>query len=64
MQSHFSAIFQTFCVFDTDYQKYPIVQISSKKKIINDTESINIWIIADQAYHFTDFLKHYVIMTS
>ena len=36
-------------------KKYAIVEISTKKKIICDTERINMWILADGAYHFTDF---------
>ena len=51
----FSAIFQKFCFFDTDYEKYAIVEISTEQKIICDTESINMWIQADEAYRFTDF---------
>ena len=51
----FSAIVKKFCFFDTDYEKYAIVEISTKKKIICDTESINMWIWADKAYRFTDF---------
>ena len=44
IQFHFSAIFKKFCFFDTDYENYAIVDISSKKKIICGTESINMWI--------------------
>ena len=36
-------------------RKYAIVEISTKKKIICDTELINMWIWADKAYRFTDF---------
>ena len=36
-------------------KKYDTVDISTKKKIICDTESINMWIWADEAYRFTDF---------
>ena len=36
-------------------KKYAIVDISTKKKIICHTESINMWIWADEAYHLTDF---------
>ena len=32
-----------------------MVQIYTQKKIICDTESINMWIWVDEAYHFTDF---------
>ena len=38
-------------------KKDAIVEISTKKKIICDTKSINIWISADEAYRFTDFLN-------
>ena len=31
-------------IFYTDYEKYALVEISTKKKIICDTESINIGI--------------------
>ena len=40
----FAGIFHKFCFFDTDYEKYAIVEISTKKKIICDTKSINMWI--------------------
>ena len=35
------------------------------KKKICDTESINIWILAEEAYHFTDFLLlcHHDVIT-
>ena len=36
-------------------KKYAIVEISTKNKIICDTESINMWIKADKADSFTDF---------
>ena len=55
IQSHFSVIFQKFYFFDTDYEKYATVHISTKKKIICATESINMWIWADEADRFTDF---------
>ena len=57
IQSHFSAIFKKFCCFDTDYETYAIVEISTKKKIICDTESINMWIWAGEAYRLTDFVN-------
>ena len=44
-------------------KKYAIVEISTKKKIICDTESINMWIWADEANRFT-FFEYYVILTS
>ena len=37
-------------------KKYATVEISNKNgKKICDTESINMWIWADEAYRFTDF---------
>ena len=36
-------------------KQYAIVEISTEKKIICDTESINMWIWANEAYCFTDF---------
>ena len=45
-----------FCFFDTDYDNYAIVEISTKKKIICDTELINMWIWADEADCFSNFL--------
>ena len=36
-------------------KKYPIVDTSTKNKIICETESINMWILADEAHRFTDF---------
>ena len=43
---------------------YAIVEISSKKKIICDTGSLNMLIWANEAYRFTDFIEYYIIMTS
>ena len=36
-------------------KKYAIAEKYTKKKIICDTESINMWILADEAYCFSDF---------
>ena len=36
-------------------KKYAIVEISTKKKIICDTESKHMWISADKAYGFLIF---------
>ena len=46
-------------------KKYAIVEISTKKKIICDTESINMWISADEAYRFTNFsnIRHHDAIT-
>ena len=38
----FLAIFQIFCFFDSDQEKYAIFVIPTKTKIIYDAESINI----------------------
>ena len=38
-------------------KKYAIIEISTKKKIICDTESINMWIWTDEAYCFADVLN-------
>ena len=42
-------------------KKYAILEISTKQKKICDTESINMWILADVANCFTDFsiLRHH-----
>ena len=60
----FQLSFQNFS-FDTDYEKHAIVEISTKKKIICDTELINMWISADEAYLFTVFpmLRHHEVIT-
>ena len=46
-------------------KKYALVEISTNKKIICDTESINMWIWADEAYRFTDFSnsRHHDVIT-
>ena len=36
-------------------KKYATVDISTKTKIVCDTESINMWILADKVYRLTDF---------
>ena len=36
-------------------EKYAIVEIPTKKKMICDTESINMWLEVDEAYHFASF---------
>ena len=36
-------------------KKYAVVEISTKKKVICDTESINMWIWANEAYCVADF---------
>ena len=51
----FLSYLSKFLLFDTDYENYATVEISTKKKIICDTEPINMWILADEAYRFTDF---------
>ena len=52
---HFWAIFQKLFFFDTLHEKYAIVEISTKKKIIWDAGPINMRIWANEAYRFTDF---------
>ena len=42
-------------LLNTFFKKYAIVDISTKKKIICDTGSINMRISANKAYCFTDF---------
>ena len=41
-------------------KKYAIVKRSTKKKIICDNESINMWIWDDQVYRVTDFSNIYL----
>ena len=53
--SHFSIIFQIFCIFDSDQEKYAIFVILTKNKVIYDAESINMWMSADEACRFTNF---------
>ena len=53
----FQLSFKNFSSLTQIMKKYAIVEISTKKKIICDTESINTWIWADEAYRFTDFLN-------
>ena len=40
----FVSYFSKILLFDTDYEKYAIVEISTRKKIICDTESTDMWI--------------------
>ena len=51
----FSRYLSKILLFDTDYENYAIVEISTKKRIICGTESINMWIWADEIYRFSDF---------
>ena len=51
----FFSYFLKILLFDTDYEKYAIVEISRKKEVICDTDSINIWIWDDAVYRFIDF---------
>ena len=46
-------------------EKYAVAELSTRMKITCDTESINMWISADEAYRFTDFriLRHHDIIT-
>ena len=36
-------------------KKYVITEISTKNRIICDTDSINVWILAEEACCFTNF---------
>ena len=45
-------------------KKYARVEISTEKKIICDTGSINMQIWDNEPYRFTDVFEYYVIMTS
>ena len=47
--SHFSAIFQMYCFFDADQEKYAMSEVSIKNRIIWDPNSINMKILADEA---------------
>ena len=51
----FFSYLSKFCFLTQIMKKYAIVEISTKKKIICDTESRNMWISADEANCFTDF---------
>ena len=44
-----------FCFFDTDQEKCAISEVSTKNRVIWDTDSINMWILADKACRFTNF---------
>ena len=53
----FLAIFQIFCFFQTDQEKCAVGEISTKNEVICDTESINMWILADKTCHFNNFFQ-------
>ena len=58
--SHFSAIFQIFCFLTQIRKKCIISEVSTKNRIICDTDLINMWILADEAGCFVNFqiLRH------
>ena len=51
----FSAIFQIFYFLTQIRKKCAMSEVSTKNRIIRDTNSINIWILADTACRFTNF---------
>ena len=63
--SIFEISFKNFTFLTQFMKNYAILEVSTKKKIICDTGSINMPIQAKKAYRFTDFqiLHHnYIIM--
>ena len=44
-----------FSYLDTDQEKCAISEVYAKNRIIWDTDSINMWILADKAFRFTNF---------
>ena len=50
-------IFQIFCFFDTDLEKYATSKLSTKNRITCDINSINMWNLADEACRCTNFLN-------
>ena len=64
------AIFQLFLkyfAFSTQIRKKCVIsEVSTKNRIIWDTASINMWILADEACRFTNFsniLRHNDVIT-
>ena len=51
----FELSFKSFAFSTQFMKKYAIVEISTKKKILCDTGSINMRIWANKPYRFTDF---------
>ena len=51
----FSAIFQISCFLTQIRKKCAINEVSNKNRIIWDTDSINMWILADEASRFTNY---------
>ena len=39
-------------------------EVATKNRIFWDTNSINMWSLADETCRFANFFKYYVIMTS
>ena len=60
----FSYISKYFAFLTQIRKKYGIFVISTKNKVICETESIYTSILADEACRFTSFFQYYVIMTS
>ena len=55
IRSYFSAIFQIFCFLTHIRKKCAMSKVSAKNRIICDTNSRNMWIIADEACRITNF---------
>ena len=66
IRPHLLAIFKIFLLFSLRLEKNAICVLSNKNKIICVTESISMWISADEACRFTDFYNiichHDIIM--
>ena len=54
--SHFPVIFQIFC-FSDRFEKCGMSEVSTKNRNIWDTNSINMWILADEDCRFTNFFN-------
>ena len=53
--------FKYFAFLPKIREKRAINEVSTKNIIICDSDSINMWILADEAGCFTIFFKYYVI---
>ena len=60
----FSYILNFFTFLTQIRKRYGIFVIPTKNKVICDTESIYMLILADEACRFTSFFQYYVITTS
>ena len=47
--------FKYFAFLTKIRKKWAISEVSTKNRIICDTDSINMWILADEACRFTNF---------